>query len=260
MAACALLLAVAPAAAQVLPGGVEAVQLIKGWAQQDGTRMAAIEIRLQPGWHTYWRVPGDAGIPPRIDWSASGNLASVSYRWPRPEVFERYGLTSYGHAGALVLPVQLTPKQPGAPIEARAALEFGVCEDICAPAAASLSASIAPGDAAAGRAVIAAALASAPLSAAEAGVTAADCTLASGPRGPALHADITFGSPPPPLTSAVFEAAGQPVGRGDSAVQGRDIRVEAPLSAGAALDRSRLRLTLIGAGTAVEIFGCQPAG
>ena len=54
--------------------------------------MAAVEIRLAPGWHTYWRVPGEAGIPPRFDWSGSQNLAAVAYEWPRPEIIVSYGI------------------------------------------------------------------------------------------------------------------------------------------------------------------------
>ena len=69
VAGLALLLAVTgPARAEDLPAagrpGVEDVRLLEGWQQRDGSRMAAIEIRLKPGWHTYWRIPGEAGIAP----------------------------------------------------------------------------------------------------------------------------------------------------------------------------------------------------
>lgn len=249
----------APARAQGLPAGgiaVREVRLIEGWQQRDGTRMAAIEIRLQPGWHTYWRIPGEAGIAPEIDWSGSRNLASVAYHWPRPEVFEQSGLTSFGHADRLVLPVVLTPTDPGAPIEARARLDFGVCNEICTPADADISAQIAPGTPQTGRAVIAAALATAPLEGGAAGITGIDCQLVTENGGPALRADIAFDTDAPPLDHAIFESAGRLVGLGTGSSRGRTLRAEARLLPGAAVDRSALRLTLVGDGSAVEILGC----
>ena len=76
-------------------GGQAAVGTLDGWRQPDGSRLAAVEIRLAPGWHTYWRVPGDAGIPPSFDWSGSSNLASVAYEWPRPEIFDSFGMRTH---------------------------------------------------------------------------------------------------------------------------------------------------------------------
>lgn len=256
-----LLIAVAgPARAQDLPPatgpGVEGVRLVEGWQQRDGSRMAAIEIRLRPGWHTYWRIPGDSGIAPEIDWSGSRNLASVAYRWPRPEVFEQSGLTSFGHSGRLVLPVVLTPQDSGQPIEASARLDFGACNEICTPAAAEVSARLAPGAPPAGRAVIAAALATTPLEAGAAGVAGAACRLVPGAAGPVLRADITFDADAPRLGRAIFESAGRPVGLGTGAARGRTLRAEAPLMTGATIDRSALRLTLVGDGQAVEVTGC----
>ena len=111
-----------------------------GLASGDGAEVAAVEIRLAPGWHTYWRVPGDAGIPPEFDWSGSSNLAAVAYEWPRPQVFENYGMRTFGYADTLVLPVVLTPERKGEPIEASLAMFFGVCAEVCVPAEARMEA------------------------------------------------------------------------------------------------------------------------
>ncbi|MFX4601211.1 protein-disulfide reductase DsbD domain-containing protein, partial [Acinetobacter baumannii] len=43
-----------------------------------------LELRLEPGWKTYWRSPGDAGFAPRLDWSGSGNLAGATLSYPAP--------------------------------------------------------------------------------------------------------------------------------------------------------------------------------
>ena len=141
-----LTMAASPAVAQSAVTAVTGVDLLSGWRQADGTRVAALDIRLAPGWHTYWRVAGQAGIPPRFDWSGSENLASVSYEWPRPVIFENAGLQSFGFADRLVLPLRLRPVDAAAPIQLALDLDFGVCDDICIPAEAVLVATLAPRD------------------------------------------------------------------------------------------------------------------
>jgi DsbC/DsbD-like thiol-disulfide interchange protein len=258
-----------PAAAQPLSGAAAAVtgvELIDGWRQADGSRLAAIEIRLAPGWHTYWRVPGSAGIPPSFDWSGSANLASVAYEWPRPEVFDRLGIRTIGYDGGVVLPVRLEPTDPAAPMQLDLALAFGVCSDICVPAEARVDLSLAPDAPAQGRGRIQAALAERAQSAGEAGVAAVSCALEAGDGGHRLTARITFAAAPPPGQVAVLEA-GQPdvwIGEAESRTEGRTVTASAPVAgggdAGPMLDRSGLRLTVLDERRAVDIEGCAAPG
>lgn len=95
---------------------------------------AGIEIRLAEGWHTYWRYPGDAGVPPRFDWSGSKNVATIEVRWPAPERIPVEGLESIGYHGRIILPVRVKPRQAGQPVTLRLKLDIGVCEKICIPA------------------------------------------------------------------------------------------------------------------------------
>jgi DsbC/DsbD-like thiol-disulfide interchange protein len=258
----------APAAAAPgeLPAGVLGVALIPGWRAADDAHVAAIEIRLAPGWYTYWRSPGDTGVPPRFDWSASSNLADVRYDWPRPRVFDSFGSRAIGYRDALVLPVVLTPATPGATIEATVDLFFGVCDDICVPAEARLTARLAPDGAPEGHAVIEAARADGTLDAAAAGVTGARCVLEPGPDGHHIAAEVTFATPPGAIEAAVIEADARPdlwIGAAEARVEGRVVHAAAPLAAlgdgGVALDRGALRLTLFEAGRAVELEGCAGA-
>ena len=163
-------------------GALPTVSLIDGWRQPDGGRVAGIVITLEPGWHTYWRVPGEAGIPPSFDWSASRNVAAVRYEWPRPDILDSYGMRSYGYVDALVLPVLLTPKDPAAPMDVALSLSFGICKDVCMQAdravAARLGPEVGPG-AADGRRQIEAALAERAHSAAEAGIARVTCGVAT---------------------------------------------------------------------------------
>jgi DsbC/DsbD-like thiol-disulfide interchange protein len=266
-----LLSALAIAISAALPAAAEppaslaapAVALLDGWRQADGSRIAAIEIRLAPGWHTYWRVPGEAGIPPTFDWSGSVNLASVSYEWPRPSVFESYGLRTYGYADALVLPVLLTPEDPAAPIEVDLDLDFGVCDDICVPAEARVAETIAPEAPPVGRHRIESALAERARSAAEGGVAGVTCALAPAADGYELTARVTFATDPGPGQLAVLET-GQPdlwIGEPESRTEGRTLTARAPVlgadGGGPLLERQGLRVTVLDTERAVDIRGCE---
>ncbi|WP_170151542.1 protein-disulfide reductase DsbD domain-containing protein [Microvirga subterranea] len=106
----------------------------------DGAQhLAGIEITLDPGFKTYWRTPGDSGLPPNFDWSGSENVATVELRWPAPKRQEDAGGVAYVYGGNLVLPVLVTPRERDKPVNLRLAIDYGVCKDICIPARAELS-------------------------------------------------------------------------------------------------------------------------
>jgi DsbC/DsbD-like thiol-disulfide interchange protein len=114
--------------------------LAAGAAGSEAPLRAGIEIRLARGWHTYWRYPGDAGVPPRFDWSGSSNLASVEVRWPAPERIRLDGgLESIGYHGNIVLPLRVYATDPSRTVALRLKLDIGVCEKICIPAEAKIS-------------------------------------------------------------------------------------------------------------------------
>ena len=98
---------------------VVSARLLSGWQTDRGTHMAALELALAPGWKTYWRAPGDAGIPPSFDFSASTNLKSVRFHWPRPAVFDLNGMQTIGYHDHLVLPIEVTPEDPAQPVTDR---------------------------------------------------------------------------------------------------------------------------------------------
>ncbi|BBE72237.1 protein-disulfide reductase DsbD domain-containing protein [Oharaeibacter diazotrophicus] len=129
-----------------------------------------VGIALPEGWHTYWRSPGDSGVPPVFDWSASENVAAFEVAWPAPgRYFDGFG-TSVVYDGDVTLPVRVVPADPAAPVRLAVRLNYGYCKDICVPATAEFSADLdpaAPRDEAAA-ATIAAARASVPVPEAEA--------------------------------------------------------------------------------------------
>lgn len=109
-----------------------------------GTFHAGVEIQLQPGWKTYWRMPGDAGVPPNFDWSASQNVAEATVLYPAPIRMPDQGGEAIGYKTAVTFPVRVRPKDKSQPVTLVLALEFGVCRDICIPTEAKLSLTLIP--------------------------------------------------------------------------------------------------------------------
>jgi DsbC/DsbD-like thiol-disulfide interchange protein len=113
-----------------------AVRLVSGShvAGADDVVRAGVEVRLAAGWKTYWRYPGDSGVPPVFDFSKSENAKSVSILWPAPHRFEYEGGASIGYKGDVTFPVHVVPENPRRPVTLRLAMEYAVCEKLCIPA------------------------------------------------------------------------------------------------------------------------------
>jgi DsbC/DsbD-like thiol-disulfide interchange protein len=114
-----------------------AVRLIAGAARHDGgatVHRAGVEIRLAPGWKTYWRYPGDSGIPPRFDFSQSTNVKSVTVRYPAPQRLIDDGGTSIGYKHDVVFPLDVVAQDQGQPVALSLAIDYAVCEKLCVPA------------------------------------------------------------------------------------------------------------------------------
>ena len=109
-------------------------------ATGSGTRLdVGLQLRLTPGWHTYWRMPGDAGLAPTIDWQGSQNLTSAAIAWPAPQrLAPAAGLETVGYEGGVVLPIVVTLAHPGAPLRLHAEVDYASCKDVCIPYHASL--------------------------------------------------------------------------------------------------------------------------
>lgn len=237
-------------------------EILSGWQRADGTQMAGIRLSLAPGWKTYWRAPGDAGIPPQFDWSGSDNLRAVGISWPTPEVFLTAGMQTIGYSGDLVLPITLVPQKAGTPINVTVDLDIGVCSDICVPHQMHLKAVI---DTANTKptASIAAALAARPLSAKEAGVTSAKCALVPTAEGIGIQATLSL--PSTGKSEVVVIEPGHPdlwISETQSRRSGKTLSASGDIIAGgtgaAAIDRSKIRITVLGAKHAVDIKGCKP--
>jgi DsbC/DsbD-like thiol-disulfide interchange protein len=118
--------------------GHSAVRLLAG--SRSGTvLLGGIAFQLQPGWKTYWRTPGDSGVPPRFDFSKSENIEAVTVMWPAPLKFDDgAGGHSIGYHDQIVLPLRIVAKNADKPVTLRAEINYAVCEKLCIPVEASV--------------------------------------------------------------------------------------------------------------------------
>ena len=114
-----------------------AVRLLAG-SRSGAVLLGGIAVQLKPGWHTYWRTPGDSGVPPRFDFSKSDNVEAVTVLWPAPKKFDDgAGGVSLGYHDQIVLPLRIVPKAADKPVTLRADVNYAVCEKLCIPVEAS---------------------------------------------------------------------------------------------------------------------------
>ncbi|GAB4284277.1 MAG: protein-disulfide reductase DsbD family protein [Roseovarius sp.] len=268
LARIAALLAAAMLIAVAAPGSLRAQQLpdvvdmrvLPGWRTAEGVHIAALELRLEPGWITYWRNPGEAGIPPQFDWRRSRNLEGVEIVWPAPHVKIESGLRSIGYSDLLILPLRVLPARAGGDVTLKGRVEIGVCRDICVPVDLRVSGTL-PGGARRPDPRIVAALASQPESAAEAGVRRVACRMSPIEGGLGLRAEIDLpgaagydtavvevGNPQIWVAPAVTERQGDRL-----IAQTRLYHAE---GRSFALDRRGIRITVLGPSRAIDIRGC----
>lgn len=115
----------------------------------EGRVSAALHMTLDPGWKTYWRVPGDSGLAPMFDWSGSKNVQAIELLWPTPVAFDELGERFYGYKGDVLWPLRIVAQDPDQAIDLSLKLDFGVCSDVCIPTSIRSSLHIPAGDASA---------------------------------------------------------------------------------------------------------------
>ncbi len=133
--------------AETEQGRVRLISAVAG-VGSEGRLDLGLQFQLEPGWKIYWRSPGDAGYPPRLDWSASRNLADPTLSWPVPERFSLFGLETFGYGDEVVLPIAARAVDPAQGVALAAKLDFLVCEEICIPLEADLALALPSGAAA----------------------------------------------------------------------------------------------------------------
>ena len=123
------------------------VRLVSGTVTIDGkpSVVAGVQLRMEPGWKTYWRNPGDSGVPPSFDFKGSTNLKQAGVLFPAPRRFAEADGTAIGYDDEVLFPVKITPEREGEAVELKLAFEYGLCKNICIPNEVSLDLVLAPG-------------------------------------------------------------------------------------------------------------------
>jgi len=239
--------------------GVVELEILSGWRTDQGTHMAALQISLAPGWKTYWRVPGDGGIPPRFAWDGSVNLEGVSFHWPVPEVSHISDMRSIGYQDVVVIPVEFDLSDTSAPARVAGQVQIGVCQDICVPMTLPFEA-VLPTDGRRDPNIIAS-LIDRPRTPAEANVGDVTCAISPIDGGLRVIAEI----PMPAMDQTehvVIESGDQRIWvsephtwrDGSSLFASSDmIHIEQD---GFTVNRSDMRITVIAGGQSVDIQGC----
>jgi len=254
-----------PASAQSIVATEQSLvsaRLLPGKRESDGSRLAGLSLSLAPGWKTYWRTPGEAGIPPRFDWSASENVASLEMFWPRPEMFESFGLRAAGYSGDVVLPIRVTPTDPDRSMALALTADLGVCRDICVLEQVRAREEIPADLRAIGFTQISRALAHVPASGAKTGLAFSDCRITGQGAQRRLEAAMPYGFSARPPEVLIEGGGWLRAGASETWFDGDMLRVAADLhlpDSAAWIDRASLRFTVLGADIAAEIRGCTVA-
>jgi DsbC/DsbD-like thiol-disulfide interchange protein len=235
------------------------VELLPGWRTEAGTHIAALKITLKPGWVTYWRAPGDSGIPPQISFRGDPAITSITPRWPTPEVFGDNGMLSIGYHDGVTVPLEVGLQDSAGVVAVSGEITLGVCEEICIPVTVSFD-SLLP-EIGGSQPEIVAALAQQPISALAAGVDGVTCVIAPISDGLQVTAKIEIAqrstdehvvieAPDPRIWVSEAE-----VSRVGDTVSGT-VEMVHPSGEPFALERGALRVTVLGGGPAIDIRGC----
>jgi len=197
---------------------------------------------MDPGWKTYWRNPGDSGVPPSFDWAGSKNLKHAELVYPAPHRFADAGGTAIGYDDQVVFPLKLTPERASEPIELKLVFAYGLCKDLCIPNDVTLGLTLG-GDIGKGDALLLeSALARVPKPASEGvlpSVTQVEAKLAA--EKPELFIDVAF---PPGATGT------------DLFIDGGDVFVPAPAPLGPIADgKQRFEVSFVSAAEAAALKG-----
>jgi DsbC/DsbD-like thiol-disulfide interchange protein len=121
-----------------------AARLIASGSFEGGVYRAAVEVKLDRGTLTYWRMPGDGGVPPVFAFDGSLNLAKAEVSFPAPTRYSEAGVETFGYRDSVIFPLDVTPKDARSPVEIVLDLHYATCDQICLPAEAKISLTLQP--------------------------------------------------------------------------------------------------------------------
>jgi suppressor for copper-sensitivity B len=228
---------------------------------QGDTLKAGIEFRYPPGWHGYWRTPGDAGIAPVFDWTASQNVAFSSVAWPAPSRLVISGLQNSVYTGDFILPISLRLKRAHENTRVALAIDYATCANVCIPVHSVLALTLPAGNGepSSEASMINAAIKTVPRTPADVGITVVKSSLEASSLGRHLNVqlrsrDVPFQSPDLFVEGAGAGLPAPPQVQLSSNGREATLKVNLP----AATDKTGpVRLTVVD-GTRAAEFGTAP--
>src|ERR1035438_6145022 len=105
-------------------------------AKPGDTIWAGVDLKMEPGWHTYWKNPGDAGSPTKIEWTLPPGISAGEILWPLPEKLPPAEVTTYGYEDEVMLlvPLKIETNLPAGVLNLAAKVSWLECKDVCIPA------------------------------------------------------------------------------------------------------------------------------
>lgn len=237
--------------------------LVAGAPLPEGGRIAGLGLSMEDGWKTYWRSPGETGVPPVFDWSGSRNLRSVEVLWPTPELFESFGMQTVGYSHVVMLPMVLKPEDASKPMELKLKATLGVCRELCVVEEFSFARNFAPDETEAEERVTRS-VDAVPGGAADAGLSEASCWIRGAGSTRDFEARLRFARD---FTAPVVLVEGPEsvwIGTTKTTMEGGELAVQAKVEIfdeSTWIDRSDLRLTVLDGPFSADIQGCvSPQG
>lgn len=242
-------------------GDMAQFEFLPGWRSESGVHIAAVKITLAPGWITYWRAPGDTGIPPQFSFTSDSAITSITPHWPVPEVFDDAGLQSIGYYDSVIFPLVVDAGDVTGDIAVSGELTVGVCEEICIPVTFTFDTFLP--QTGIRDAEIAATLADEPMTRSEANVGDVTCAIDPISDGLRMTASIEVAQNGPsefvvvePSDPRIWVSQAD-VSR-DGATLSATVEMVHPSGEPFAFDRSGVRITVLGNdGYAIDLRGCS---
>ena len=117
--------------------------------QAGSSFVLGIKLIAPEGWHTYWKNPGESGMSTSVTWVNKESFSASPLMFPAPQIFESYGMTSYGHENEVLLLMNLKIDKnfTGSKLDFSFELDWLACKKLCLPGSVSLSGKIKIGEA-----------------------------------------------------------------------------------------------------------------
>jgi DsbC/DsbD-like thiol-disulfide interchange protein len=237
------------------PAPKSKARLLNAGALDKGAYRAGVEIALDGRALTYWRNPGDSGVPPDFDFTGSENMARASVAYPAPQRHDEDGAEVFGWRDGVIFPLTVEPKDPSKPVTLDLTLRYAACEKICIPSEGRMRLTLAPAGAQTPQAArIARWAALTPRPASEAGVKFS-MEPVTGAASPTWKVRVS----PAEAGSDLF-AEGDDGWFFDTRAAGADFKLELAERPTGAAAQANVRLTLSRPSGAVELYTTLDAG